>query len=185
MDPLQSYLTTLSYDLYRKTELVKILDTKIFITEKHIKCMRFSFSYMNPRNYMNIIQLFETYGYIFTENDYKYILKHKGILLYFIDDIKKTNELCEIAVQQDGLALEYMPKNKRTIEICKMAVQQNGLALDYIPRNKRTIEICEIAVRQNGLALNYVPENKKTLDICNIAMKQNARAYIYTPDFID
>ena len=87
--------------------------------------------------------------------------------------IEPTDEIYELAIQQNGLALRYV--DNKTDEICKLAVQQNGFALQYIV--DQTDEICKLAVQQNGLALQYV--ETQTDEIYELAIQQNPEAIFW------
>ena len=176
MDELTQYLK-LCY--YQQIILEQILDKKIIITKDHIDNININNCYLYG---INIIKIFEKYGYVFTNDDYVMLVnKYEFAIKYILND-KQTDEICEIAVQKYGLILQYISEDKQTDKICKLAVQQDGLALQCVFDDKKTIEICEIAVRQNGNALKFVPEDKKTDEICKIAIRQNKYALHYVPN---
>ena len=131
MDELTQYLKLKEYN---KLKLEKILNKKIIITKDHINninaisCCIFM---------INIIKLFEKYGYVFTNDDYIMLVSKCGLILEYIFEDKKTDEICKIAVQKNGYALSYVPEDKKTDEICKIAVRGNGYALNFIPSNKK------------------------------------------------
>ena len=89
---------------------------------------------------------------------------------------KQTNEIIELAIQQNGLALEYVIN--QTDEICSLAVKKNGRALQYV--KNQTNEICILAIKQNGWALQYV--ETQTEEICSLAVKQTIYALDYVND---
>ena len=125
MDILEIYLT--QHRKYNSKELIDILETKINITKnhvKHIKCTWIIFE---------VLTLFEKYGYIFTEDDYKYIVGKYPFILERIPDDNKTYEICKIAVQKYGSMIQYISDDKKTDEICKIAVEQCNEALKYVP----------------------------------------------------
>ena len=170
MDELTEYLLYTKY--YRITELECILNKKIIITPEHVKCIK----------QYHIIKLFKKYGYVFTEDDYIYLMLNRNNAFEFISDDEKTNKLCVIAVKQYGQNLRSIPKNKITDEICKLAIQQNYHAFKYVPTDKKTYELCKTAVQQAGNALQYVPDNKKTDELYKIAVQQNGYALQYVPE---
>ncbi len=145
MDDLTEYLKKHTYN---KSKLEQILNKKIIITDDHIKHIKFDYYNYNPE--LNIIKLFEQYGYIFTNDIYILLINKNGYMLKYMSTDNITNEICKIAVQQTGNALRFVPEDKKTDEICEIAVRQNGRALYYVPENKKTKELCEIAVQQNG-----------------------------------
>ena len=153
---------------YRKNELENILNKKIMITKDHINNIKIKY-YFYYR--VDMIKLFEKYGYVFTDDDYIMLVKKAGQMLEYIPENKRTNKICKIAVQQNGDALYYVPNDKKTDELCEIAVQQYGQALQYIPEDKKTNKICEIAVQRDGDILKYVPEDKKTDEISKMAIQ--------------
>ena len=58
------------------------------------------------------------------------------------------------AVISNGLSLCLIQKNNRTDELCELAVNENGWALMYVPT--QTKKLCKIAVRQNCDILEIV-----------------------------
>ena len=173
MDELTQYLKS---DEYKESKFEQILNKKIIITEDHIK--NINFKYYN----FDIINLFEKYGYIFTDGNYKIAVQQNGYMLKYIPDDKKTYEICTIAVKQIGWALKFVPDNKKTYKICKIAVQQTGWALCFVPENNKTNKLCENSVRHTGWALKFGPEDKKTDEICKIAVEQISFALRYIPN---
>ncbi len=63
MDELTRYLKLGDYD---KSKLEQILNTKIIITDDHIKNINFKYYHIDIK--FNMITLFEKYGYIFTND---------------------------------------------------------------------------------------------------------------------
>ncbi len=125
MDELMHYLQSNTH--YYKSQPEQILNTKIMINKNHIKNII-------GKCLFNIINLFEQYGYVFTNDDYIFLIIHNESIFKYISDNNKTNELCELAVQYYGLSLRFVPQNKKTVKICKIAVQNNGEALPYVPK---------------------------------------------------
>ena len=125
MDDLKDYLSCATY--YDIDELHKILDKKKTITSEHIANIK-------PNHpYINFVQLFENYGYIFTNDDYIELVSTDGYYLSFIQN--KTYELCEIAVNNNSYALKFVPDNQKTIELCEIALKYNDYVDRYIPTN--------------------------------------------------
>ena len=153
MDELMRYI---QFEDYEKFGFEQILNKKIMITKNHFEKINFNLCYDEE---INIINLLEKYGYIFTDDDYIFIINDSPCSFAYIPENKRTIELCKIVVQKRGDMLYHVSENKKTDEICKIAVQQNGYALAYVPENKKTYEICKIAVQQNRSALQFVPEN--------------------------
>ena len=135
MDELLIYLQ--GY-YYCHDELERILDTRIMINENHIKNIKGLFCEFD------IIKIFEKYGYVFTDETYKIIIKNCPYLLKYIPENIQTNEFYEYMVQVNGFVLQYIPINKKTAKICKLAVQQAGFAFIYVPDGKRTNELCKL-----------------------------------------
>ena len=162
MDELTRYLKS---DYYRENEIENILNKKIIITKDHIDNIK-SIHCCDRR--VNIIKLFEKYGYVFTDDDYIMLVKKGGRILRYIPENKRTNKICEIAVQQDGSALQYVPEDKKTNKICEIAVQQDGTVLEYVPEDMKTDEICKTAIKRYNKTLQFIPNNKKTNELCKI-----------------
>ncbi len=94
MDELTRYLKLCKY---KKIELEQILNKKIIITENHIKNIDLDCIIDHD---FNIINLFEKYGYVFTNNIYILLVRKNGYILNDFSDNIKTDEICKIAVQQ-------------------------------------------------------------------------------------
>ncbi len=99
MDELTSYLCEKTQN---KEKLIKILDTeRIPITRKHIRNINKWYSF-------NIIKLFETYGYVFSNDDFVFLIKIDGLYIQYIrnymdelisylhEDTKDKNKLIKI-----------------------------------------------------------------------------------------
>jgi hypothetical protein len=116
-----------------------------------------------------LIEYFKTIGfpllYIFkkqTPDLCKEAIKQKYYTIYGIKNIKfQTNELCELAVENDGMSLEFVIN--QTEKICEKAVKQNGLALQFV-KNKN-YKLCFDAVTQNSKSLKYVDFNDENYDL--------------------
>ena len=82
MDELQIYLNSRNYT---ESGLCEILNKKIMITNEHVKL--YKDGYPNVR----IIEIFKRYGYVFTIDDYKYIIHE------CVDEIERipTDEITE------------------------------------------------------------------------------------------
>ena len=161
MDELTQYLKS---NCYYDNILEIILNKKITITKEHISNINIDCCNVNG---INIINLFEKYGYVFTNDDYIMLLKKNRFVIYFIPKDKQTNEICKIAVQQDGYILHHISEDNKTNEICEIAVQKFGFALKYVPEDKKTIALCKIAVEKDIYALDFVPDDKKHLFVKN------------------
>ena len=177
MDELTQYLKNTI--IYTESELELILNKKIIITKNHINNIRIKFC---CEYNFNIIEIFEKYGYVFTNDDYIMLVNKYRYAIRFIQKDKQTIEICKIAVQQCGDILYFISEDKKTNEIYEIAVRTNGQSLLFVPNNKKTIEICKIAVQQDGLTLLYIQEDKKTVEICKIAVQQNKQALLYVPN---
>ena len=112
MDELEIYLKNKEY--YDARELERILNTKIIITKKHVQCIANGWGYPY---YNNIINLFEKYGYVFTDNDYISLICQNGNMLQYISNDRITNEMCKIAVKQNKTTLRYVPNDKKHLFI--------------------------------------------------------------------
>ena len=132
MDELLQYLDSDSYD---ESELEQILNKKIVITKNHIENIDLNNYYEDWT--FNIINLFEKYGYVFTNDDYIILVNKNGFMLSNVPEDMRTNEIYKIAVKQVGYALRFVPGDKKTNEICKIAVRQDKWALWLVPNNKK------------------------------------------------
>jgi len=150
-------------------------------------------------NNSDIIKSYNIYDFFKNINKYNIMLaiQQNGLLLKYIEDIDKTDILCNKAIEQTPYALKYVPNNLlsynllvnaikkdgnilkylkyQTDELCELAIEQNGLTLIYV--HKQTPSICKKAVEQNGMALTYV--KNKTDEICISAIKQNPISIIF------
>jgi hypothetical protein len=61
-----------------------------------------------------------------------------AMLLFFVPDVYKAQELCALAVVKNGGALQYVPPEMRSPELCKRAVYNNSYALEYVGENEKT-----------------------------------------------
>ena len=160
-DELTRYLKLSNYN---KFKLEQILNKKIIITKDHIDnieikhCCDCEF---------NIIEIFEKYGYVFTNDDYMMLLNRCIYAIQFIPNDKQTNKMCKMAVQRYAPTLRFISENNKTDEICEIAVQRYVWAIRYVPEDKITDKICKIAVQQCELAVYCIPANKKYLFIKN------------------
>lgn len=96
-----------------------------------------------------------------------------GKALQYVQENKRTPELCEAAIRQDGMAIYFVPN--QTLELCLLAIKQNPNALQYI--TNQTPELCKIAVRCNPMTIKYV--RNQTPELAMMAVKQNIYAYEY------
>jgi len=161
MDELTQYLKLTEYN---ELKLEQILNKKIIITKDHIDNINVNYCCIYQ---IDIINLFEKYGYVFTNDDYIMLINNCGMIIMYISKDKRTDKICEIAVRKRSSTLRFVPEDKKTEEICKIAVQKFGDALRYVPDDKKTNEICKMAVENDFYALNFVPDNKKYLFIKN------------------
>ena len=109
-----------------------------------------------------------------------------GYVLKQIPKAEQSYEMLVSVCSLDGMALKHASRKLITQELCEIAVNQNGLAISYVP--DRIIKasdiawlryICELAVSQNGLAIEFLPESTiKTDDIewLNHLYKEAARS---------
>ena len=89
MDKLLEYLQTNTY--YCESDLIFLLsNNKTMITEKHIANMKYT--------HFNIIKLFETYGYVFTNDEYLMLVKKSGYFLQWIPEDKITMHMLAISL---------------------------------------------------------------------------------------
>ncbi len=112
MDKLLDYLQTTVY--YHESDLILLLsNSKIMITEKHIANIKYTT--------FNILKIFETYGYIFSDDDYLMLVKKCGYFIQWIPENKKTREMCEIAHASTTYSMfQYIPKHLRTLEMLEI-----------------------------------------------------------------
>ena len=178
MDELSIYLA--NNDPCDKNKLINILNNKIIITSEHIKLIHYDVREKHLN--LNIIKLFEDYGFIFNIDDYRQLLKQNGFLLKYLTDENKTEELCEIAIKSYPSSFNYVPRNMQTDKICELVIYHDWCMIKYVPYDKITDEMYEYAISKNGNLLQHVPENKKTYKLCKIAVQTNGFALKYVPD---
>ena len=82
MDILEIYLT--QHENYNVKEIINILETKINITKNHIKQIK------STGQILIILTSFEKQGYIFTEDDHKYIVSKYPYVLARIPNDTET-----------------------------------------------------------------------------------------------
>jgi len=105
-----------------------------------------------------------------------------ALLLFFVPDEYKTQELCTLAVARDGMALKHVPPEMRIPELCKRAVYNDTRTLEFVGENEKTKELCLMAVKNHGSALEYVPYQLRTAEICLEAVKHYGSALEYVPE---
>jgi len=115
-----------------------------------------------------------------TQLFYEYVAKKFPGLLIDVENRFKTNEIYELAAQNNGsLALRSIHDDLKTPKMCELAIKNNG-SLGYVPNKLRTIELCELAIKNNG-SLRDVPEEIKTQDLCELAIKKVPYNIMSTP----
>lgn len=88
-------------------------------------------------------------------------IKQKKWTIKYTLEKNKMNENWKQAIKK-GLPLENVPEEYKTQELCEMALDQNNEAFKFMPEKYKTKKICGIALRQNPSLLQYVPEKYKT-----------------------
>ena len=63
-----------------------------------------------------------------------------------------------------------MPQERRTEALCEAAVQNNVWALPYVPDRIKTRKMCMDAVAKDGWVLEFVPQAIKTPQMCRLAL---------------
>ena len=71
----------------------------------------------------------------------EYINLNGGYNLGYINDDKKTEELCLLAVQDDADAIKYVPEHLMTEKICYTAVYNDPRVMYYIPKKFLTQKV--------------------------------------------
>jgi len=108
-----------------------------------------------------------------TNDTYKYILNLNGLML--LNVIDRTEELCNIAIENNGLALQFVENS--TYEMCKKAVLSNGLALEFVKDEFKTQELYYLAINNDCDALKFVED--QTEELCIFSVKINGSALRY------
>jgi len=108
-----------------------------------------------------------------TDNVYIAILKKDARYITKIPQERITQEMCDIAVDQNGYALKLLPDKFKTRETMLTAVKRDGDALSFVPESMRDYEICSAAVNQCGDVLQYVPNELRDFAMCNSAILHN------------
>lgn len=65
------------------------------------------------------------------------MVSENGLLL---ENLEKTQQLCNIAVKQNGAALQFVPKEFQTIDMCVLALEQDKSNIQYVLNNKEFFE---------------------------------------------
>ena len=86
------------------------------------------------------------------------LLRMSSVLLFFIPDCLKTQEMCNEAVKKNPWLLEFVPDHVRTQEVCSKVVRLDPWLLKIIPDHLETQETCDKAVTRNPYMLQYVPD---------------------------
>ena len=117
MDKLLNYLQ--SNDYYNESDLILLLsNSKIMITETHIANLKYTA--------FNIVKLFETYGYIFSDDDYLMLVKKSGYFIRWIPENKKTRDMCAIAYNSTNISvLEHIPEHLQTWKMLEWKMNSN------------------------------------------------------------
>ena len=157
MDELDSYL--IRNKKYSLSVIKNILDTKHVIHDTHIKNTKYEF-FMDRcvdliNNNLFTITLYKQYGYVFSCDIYKYIMKRNAYAFKYIDDIDKTDELCEYAVSMNGSLLEYVPTYKKTNHLYKLAIKNSMYCFDYIIPEHVTPELILLNIRTYRKEITY------------------------------
>lgn len=71
-----------------------------------------------------------------------------------------------------------LPLERRTEVVCNYAVESDGENIRYVPRYMRTEKLCYTAVRNWDYALDYVPEELKTPSMCMAAVERYGPALL-------
>ncbi len=71
-----------------------------------------------------------------------YIVKIDGMLLRYVPDYFKTEEMCECSINQNGLALQYVPDTLKTIDLCFNAINKDINSFEFIPQVFKTEKLC-------------------------------------------
>ena len=80
-------------------------------------------------------------------------------------------------LRKDGSNLFLVNENRRTPEMYMTAIENCGRSLHSFPKEMITPKIAMKAVQQDGSAIEFVPENVKTPDICRVALSSNCKDY--------
>jgi hypothetical protein len=108
---------------------------------------------------------------------YKFLCEKNGL---FIKDIKsKTQELCEIAVNENPLAIQYIPKHFMSKEMIEKVLEKNSSCVSFIPEELLTDNLYKNVLNKNGLYLKFIPKIRQTEELCKIAYENNNDACDY------
>jgi hypothetical protein len=74
--------------------------------------------------------------------------------------------------------LRYLQEEKRNEKLCRLAVENNGRTLEFVPDRFKTKELMFIAVRQDKRSLKYTDVEKLTkseyTELCRAAFESAA-----------
>ena len=105
-----------------------------------------------------------------------------GQNLRFVDPKKRTEVICEAALNNDADALEFVPEDMKPKFYDIVLSSKAGNPLKYFNPEDLTEENCDKAISVNGEALSYVPFDMRTPERCLYALEISYRAYPYIPD---
>jgi hypothetical protein len=108
------------------------------------------------------------------------LLEFDGIKLCLIR--VQTQELCDIAFNNNKCCIEFMKTEFKTNQMCLRAVREDGFLLNFM-EDLQSIEICLAAVTQSGLAIQFVKTKFRTPQVCLLAAKQNFESLKFISDF--
>ena len=129
---------------------------------------------------------FDFTDYLFHKTKYKTLqiqqalLEKSGRLIRIFN--VQTQELCDIAFNNDYRCIEFINSEFITEEMCLRAVSQDGFLLCFL-KHLQTIEICIAAVNQNGLAIEFVKNEFRTPQVCLLAVTRDFGSIKFIPDY--
>ena len=130
--------------------------------------------------------------YVACDSDIE-LVKLNGLHIKDICVTKLTQEICDLAVNQNELALEYVPKEFQQDKLCLIALLKNNSVLPFIKNERiltmykssvkktdrnesddQAIDISLEDIKKDGLKLQFVGD--QTEEVCLEAVKQNGAA---------
>jgi len=130
------------------------------------------------------------------------MIKNDTSIFYHIT--KKTQRMCNIAIERNPYIFDDVPAEFQTLDmcirclksaphmfkfvakqtdfICDMAVSICGITIAHIQAEFLTAARCLRAVKQNGLALKFIPTDYRTYEVCLSAIINYPEALEYVPD---
>lgn len=102
-------------------------------------------------------------------------IKKSAYSILSIPDEHITEELSMLAVSVNGLVLKYVKDEYKTDDVCNSAIMQNGNAIEFVPNP--TDEQYKVAIEVTPYAIQFM--KKPSLELCISAIKKDMSVLKY------